>query len=136
MRTHEIFVTNHNDFHHEDNFDGTHYDFPPKERVAVGVDAATHMFGFNMPDKSGVLTRLGWAWKYDPEKRKVVEDPDGVKRLSRFVFTRAVMVEAPAEETGQTAALSTGLLPLPEPARARPKGAIDFLAADVQEPLV
>ena len=34
----DIFVTNHNDFHHSDSFDGEVFDFPPKERVAVPVD--------------------------------------------------------------------------------------------------
>lgn len=89
----EIFVTNNNDFHHADSFDGVEYAFPPRERVAVPVDAATHMFGFNMPDKTETLTRLGWATRYDANSKQWADDPEGVKKLARFVFTKAVMVE-------------------------------------------
>lgn len=94
----DIFVTNQNDFHHSDRYDGVDYEFPPKERVTIPVDAATHMFGFNMPDKSEVLQRLGWANRHNPKTGKLEDDPEGVKKLARFVFTRGVMVEAPAEE--------------------------------------
>ena len=94
----EIFVTNNNDFHHSDSYDGVHFDFPPKERVAVPVDAAVHMFGFNSPDKDTVLHRLGWAARVNAKTRTLEENPDGVKQLAKFVFTRAVMVEAPVEE--------------------------------------
>ena len=93
----EIFVTNHNDFHHTDSYDGVEYDFPPKERVSVSIEAAIHMFGFNQPDKSDTLTRLGWSWRYSPTEKKIVDNPDGVKWLSKFVFTKAMMVEAPAD---------------------------------------
>ena len=55
----EIFVTNQNDFHHCDSFDGVEFNFPPKEKVAVPVEAASHMFGFNKPDKTETLTRSG-----------------------------------------------------------------------------
>ena len=89
----DIFVTNHNDFHHSDSFDGEVFDFPPKERVAVPVDAATHMFGYSMPDKTDVLHRLGWSSRYNAETKRWEDNPEGVKRLARFVFTRAVMVE-------------------------------------------
>lgn len=89
----EIFVTNHNDFHHSDSFDGDVYDFPPKERVAVPVEAAIHMFGFNNPDKTEALTRIGWATMFDPKTRTWADDPEGVKKLAKFVFTKAVMVE-------------------------------------------
>src|SRR5882672_2602967 len=93
----EIFVTNKNDFHHTDMFDGQEYEFPPQERVAISVDAATHMFGFNMPDKTETLTRLGWATRLDRDAKQWVDDPAGVKKLAKFVFTKAVMVEAPIE---------------------------------------
>ena len=89
----EIFVTNHNDFHHSDRYNGVDFEFPPKERVAIPTEAATHMFGFNMPDKNEILTRLGWATMYDPTIKQWANDPSGVKKLARFVFTRAKMVE-------------------------------------------
>jgi hypothetical protein len=93
MPTDTIFVTNRNDFFHADRFDGVDYAFPPQEKVAVSVEAATHMLGFNVKDKTDTLVRLGWASKYDTVAKRTVEDPDGVKKLARFVFTRAVMVE-------------------------------------------
>ena len=93
----EIFVTNNNDFHHQDAYDGIVYDFPPKERVAVPVEAAVHMFGFNQKDKTDTLQRLGWASQVDRKTGKVEEHPEGVKWLARFAFTKAVMVEAPVE---------------------------------------
>ena len=128
----EIFVTNHNDFHHSDSYDGVEYDFPPKERQIVPVDAATHMFGFNMPDKTEVLTRLGWAWAYDPNTRKFVESDDGAKRLAKFAFTKGVMIEAPVDAPEPE---PVGLAAHPELRELRmPKGAIDFLAKDA--PLV
>lgn len=110
----EIFVTNHNDFHHSDRYDGVDYDFPPKERVAVSVDAAIHMFGFNQPDKSEVLSRLGWAWRYDEKTRKLVDDNEGVKKLAKFIFTKAVMVEAPIDAPDPE---PVGLADMPEPKR-------------------
>lgn len=124
----DIFVTNHNDFHHSDMYDGVEYEFPPKERVIVSVDAATHMFGFNMPDKSGVLARLGWAWKVGPNG-KFVEDPDGVKKLAHFAFTKGVMIEAPVDAPDPE---PVGLAPggehdLPRVGR-KPKGAVEFLS--------
>lgn len=98
-----VFVTNNNDFFHEDRFDGEMYQFPPKEKVQVPVDAAVHMFAFNMPDKTDALVRLGWAMIYDPASKRMVENPEGVKRLARFVFTRAVMVEEVVAPHGKAA---------------------------------
>ena len=128
---HEIFVTNRNDFHHSDSFDGVEYDFPPAERVIVPVDAAVHMFGFNQPDKSSVLARLGWAWRPSPDGKKFIEDDDGVKRLARFVFTKAVMIEAPVDAPEPA---PVGLADMPEPAMVaavskRKTPPIDFLAS-------
>lgn len=88
-----IFVTNRNDFHHVDMFDGVAYEFAPMEKIAIPIDAARHMFGFGLEDKTETLVRLGWAMKYDPAKKTFVENEEGVKHLARFVFTKAVMVE-------------------------------------------
>lgn len=95
----EIFVTNKNDFHHSDRFNGIDYDFPPNERVLIPVIAAEHMFGFNQRDKTTVLQRLGWAMKYDPEKKSFTENMDGVRQLAKFVFTKGVMVEESVDST-------------------------------------
>lgn len=88
----QIFVTNTNEFDHVDYYDGDEYVFPQKERVLIPEEAAVHFFGRNLKDKSETLVRLGWAMKYDPEKKQFVENVEGVKRLSRFIFDEAVMV--------------------------------------------
>jgi hypothetical protein len=100
----QIFVTNMNGvdpkgvidpkvaFTHEDRYDGEDFVFPPGERVLISAEAATHMFGRNLVDKTDTLLRLGWANKYDPKSKNMVEDKDGVKRLAAFVFEEAVMV--------------------------------------------
>jgi hypothetical protein len=98
-----VFVTNKNDFFHSDRFDGADYTFPPGEKVQVPVEAATHMLGFNLKDKTETLVRLGWASKFDDVAKRTVEDPEGIKKLARFVFTRAVMVEERIEGTGEAA---------------------------------
>ena len=82
----EIFVTNHNDFDHQDRHDGQDFFFPKGERVTVPVISAEHMFGLGRTDKTDNLVRLGWA-----------NDSDGVKKLANFVFTQGVMVEAPVD---------------------------------------
>jgi hypothetical protein len=115
----EIFVTNNNDFHHEDCFDGVTFQFPPMERVAVPVEAAEHMFGFNKPDKTEALQRLGWASHYSEKHKRWEDDPTGPARLAKFAFTRAVMVEERIESVDA------------EPEK-RPKGAIPFLS-DVRD---
>jgi hypothetical protein len=88
----QIFVTNKNDFVHTDAYDGEEYVFPPGERVLIPVEAATHMLGFGLEDQSDALVRLGWATVYNPDAKTFIENPDGVKRLARFVFDEAVMV--------------------------------------------
>lgn len=88
----QIFVTNTNDFDHVDRYDGEEYVFPPKERVMIPFEAAVHLFGHNLVDKTDTLVRLGWAQRYDPDKKQFVEDPNGVKKLARFIFDEAVMV--------------------------------------------
>jgi len=89
-----IFVTNTNDFHHTDRYDGEDYEFPPGEKVAITEEAATHMFGRNLVDKSNALQRLGWAMKYDPATKNFEENLEGARNLARFVFTESMLVEA------------------------------------------
>lgn len=93
MRDDVVYVKNGNDFTHEDRYDGEDFVFPPGEKVAIPTEAAQHFFGYGLKDKSQILTRLGWAWKIDLEKRIPVEDPTGVERLRKFTFSRAVMTE-------------------------------------------
>lgn len=120
----EIFVTNRNDFHHSDCFDGTEYNFPPNERVALSVDAATHMFGFNLPDKTQVLTRLGWTFNLDRE-RKIVIDDSGAAKLARFVFTKAILTEV-APDAPDDGALAGEVMRPPDPT-VKPGGKLGFL---------
>ena len=67
----EIFVTNTNDFDHQDRFDGQDFFFPKGERVTIPVIAAEHMFGLGRADKTENLIRCGWG-----------NGPQGVKYLA------------------------------------------------------
>ena len=87
-----VFVTNTNEALYADRYDGEDFVFPPGERVMIPTDAATHIFGFNLVDKTETLVRAGKAMKVDPVTKQYVEDPDGVKWLARFIFDEAVMV--------------------------------------------
>ena len=95
---HDIFVTNKNNFYHSDAHNGVIYEFPVNERVAVPVDAAMHMFGFQQVDKTDTLHRLGWATRLNKDTKQWEDDPNGPHKLARFVFTKAVLVEQPAED--------------------------------------
>lgn len=101
-----IFVTNKNEFAHEDKFNGESYLFRPDEKTPISVDAARHMFGFGNPDKTETLIRLGWANKYDPVVHNWVENPEGFERLRRFVFTKAVMTEEIAQPESADASVT------------------------------
>ena len=101
MQAHDIFVTNKNTFFHTDRYAGVDYDFPPNQRVAVPVNAAIHMFGFNCPDKTETLTRLGWSMRYNTKTKQYEDDPNGIRKLANFVFTRAVLVEEVLPETSE-----------------------------------
>jgi hypothetical protein len=92
-----IFVTNKNDFEHQDRFDGIDYFFVPGEKVALPEEAAAHMFGFGRSDKTENLIRLGWNLKQ--EDGKVTDDTDaGVSKLRKFVFTSAQIIEVSDNE--------------------------------------
>lgn len=102
-----LFVVNKNAFHHQDRYNGQNYLFPPGEKVMLSMEAARHMFGLGVKDKTPVMHRNGWAFKYDPATRQFEEDKEGVTKLKNFVFTRAKLVESPAvveeEVVGNTA---------------------------------
>lgn len=90
----EIFVTNKNDFYHEDKFNGQTFQFPSGEKVLVPVEAARLFFGFGMPDKTEALVRQGWANQ---------PNDAGVFTLAKFVFTQGVMVEVPVDDVAASA---------------------------------
>jgi hypothetical protein len=87
----QVYVTNKNPEPHVDRFDGEDFYFAPNQQVLVPIEAATHLFGYGLADKTDTLVRLGWAMKYDPTVKNFVEDEQGVKRLANFVFEEAVM---------------------------------------------
>lgn len=41
-------------------YDGQDFEFKPGVTVALSDDAATHIFGYGLDDKSRALIRLGW----------------------------------------------------------------------------
>jgi len=93
-----VYVTNKNDFVHLDRYDGKDYVFNPGEKALIPVFAAELMFGFGLTDKTPALLRHGWAFKIDPKTKVFTEDEEGIKKLRNFIFTRAVMVEANADD--------------------------------------
>lgn len=92
MGINTVFVTNTNDFVHTDRYDSEEFVFPPHVQVAIPIDAAVHMLGYKLEDKTETLVRLGWAMKYDAEKKNYVEDEEGVRKLANFTFDEATMV--------------------------------------------
>lgn len=44
----------------ESRYDGQDYQFKPGVTVALADEAATHIFGYGLDDKSRALIRLGW----------------------------------------------------------------------------
>lgn len=41
-------------------FNGIPYEFPPGQRVTISFDAAKHIFGLGVADKTDVLSKHGW----------------------------------------------------------------------------
>jgi len=82
-----IFVTNKNEFEHQDRYNGVDYYWSPGEKVAVPEEAAAHMFGYGRKEKTENLVRLGWNWN----------EEEGVKKLAKFVFSQAQVVEVSEE---------------------------------------
>ena len=79
-----VFVENRNPSFFTDRYDGIDYDFAPGEKTLLHDDAARHIFGYGDNDKSGYLSRLGKA---------NLPNNEGVKWLSRFIFTASQLVE-------------------------------------------
>jgi len=73
-------VTNSNNFDLIDRYDGRDYIFPAGATVALGEDAAKHIFGFGDVDKSTYLARLGWV-------RNSGEVEAGMQKLNGFSFS-------------------------------------------------
>ena len=73
MAINEVTVINKNPKPFQDGFKGMKFTFNPNEKVAIPVEAAVHIFGFNLKDKSLVLRRLG-----------IANHPDGKQFLENF----------------------------------------------------
>jgi hypothetical protein len=108
MALDQVFVTNKNAEPHSDRYDGEDFVFPPNEAVLVPIDAAQHMLGYLLEDKTDTLVRLGKAMRYDTETRRFVEDSEGVKWLARFVFEEPVVRPKSALERALEGAPTAG----------------------------
>lgn len=75
----KVVVYNGSGAPHKDRFDGIDYSFPVGEAVVIPRDAAVHIFGMGLTDKSRHLTRLGWAMT-------TAEMPQAQSRLDAFLF--------------------------------------------------
>ena len=73
-------VTNNNTFDLSDRYDGQDFTFPAGSTVALGEDAARHIFGFGEADKTPFLARQGWV-------RNSGEIEAGMAKLSGFSFS-------------------------------------------------
>lgn len=72
-------VTNNNTFDLVDRYDGQDFTFPAGATVALGEDAARHIFGFGEADKIPYLARQGWV-------RNSGEIEAGMQKLNGFSF--------------------------------------------------
>ena len=75
-----IYVTNHTQEPLKDGFGGVFYEFLPGTTVEVSEEAARHIFGYNDPNKTPYLARLGWV-------KNTNELKDGFKRLSEWTLS-------------------------------------------------
>lgn len=107
-----LFVTNKNEFTHQDRFDGVDYTFPPGQSIPVEETAARHMFGYGLPDKHAILHRLGWSMYYDETKKHFVNDEKGPIKLAKFIFTKGEYVQVGARrgKAPEEAPVETGEL--------------------------
>lgn len=55
-----LTVTNNGNEPFAAKFNGIGYTFSPKEPVTISADAARHIFGVGLADKTEILTRHGW----------------------------------------------------------------------------
>jgi len=67
----QIWVTNGSEKAIKGRYNGEDYEFPVGVPTPVEQDAAAHIFGFGVSDKSRALTRLGWYITSDQEEAAV-----------------------------------------------------------------
>ena len=77
-----IWVTNKGEEFFSDYHHGFKYEFQPGQPVALPLEAAQHIFGYGVDDKTPHLIRIGWL-KYSNE----VEE--AYAKLHQFMFSTA-----------------------------------------------
>ena len=87
-----VRVANCSGVEHRDRFNGEDYVFPLHATTTVPYEAAVHIFGMGLKDRSRQITRLGWA----PSSSDLAS---AIKRLDAFLFEN--VVEEDEEEQPQ-----------------------------------
>lgn len=82
-----LTVTNGNDFNFAGRFNGVDFAFPAGKTTALPEDAAKHIFGVGLADKTDVLVRHGWM-------TNGAMFAAGMAILNKFSFNVADQVEA------------------------------------------
>ncbi len=93
----------------EARYDGVDYVFEPGVNTAISTEAASHIFGFGLEDKSRALIRLGWL-------ANSTQYAEAVKRLNDIQFSEAkVTFDEPIQSgTLMNAPPGKGTLTLPK----------------------
>ena len=101
-----LTVTNRNNFDFTGRFDGTDYNFPAKATVAVPDDAARHIFGVGVADKTDTLVRHGWM-THSGARDQALQILNGFAfgvanelTAGEIIEVEAEVVDTPADEQG------------------------------------
>lgn len=78
-----VRVTNTGEEDLQGRYNGVDYNFEQDEPQVISHQAANHIFGYGMDDKTGALTRLGWVRSTDEYKL-------GMQRLGKIKFEEVV----------------------------------------------
>ena len=99
---------------HRDRYDGRDYEFPADGTVIIPADAAVHIFGMGLSDRSRQIVRLNWA----PTTAQI---PEALERLNCFLFEQVkegddeeLVTEIPSkmEKPTSVPAIDPDLVPL------------------------
>ena len=77
-----LTVTNRNDFDFVGRYDGQDYPFPSGKTTAIPEDAAKHIFGVGLTDKTDILVRHGWM-------QNSTQTAEAMSKLNKFSFNVA-----------------------------------------------
>ena len=78
-RTYPVTVTNAGEKEFTGRFDGEKYVFPVRQKVTIPDNAARHIFGYGLADKTHIVVALGWSQRY-------TDLPQALRRLALFKF--------------------------------------------------